>query len=500
MKLHIDIRNKVAKYRQREGSIVCGNSDYVIEFTFDSEWDAHTTKTAHFIWGGKSLDKDFTGNTCQVPTIKNATELKVGVYVGDLRTTTSAIIPCKLSTLCESTVPFTEEEKEKEYTSEAKAAAERAETAAERAEDAADRAEAAGGGGSGESGATFIPAVSSNGTISWSNDKGLQNPDPVNIKGPTGSPGANGRGIEKIYLEVEVLEDDGTTLKDYAIKYTDGNQDNIQIRDGSPGATGADGRGIERIEETASGTGTDGRMYHKYTVYYTDGEPFTFEVKDGKDGSGGGGGDTTDLEARVKTLEDKMKELTYEAIEIISFSVSPSTAEMGSTVTDPVLSWKLNKEARAVRLDGSYVSTSESAMHTAIGSYTQNKTWTLCAEDGETNEAERTTTLSFLNGVYWGVMYPGGEVNASIKALEHKELRSSHKSSFTVTAGENAHIAYCVPKRFGTRKFRIGGFEGGFESPLSVSFTNASGYTEDYYVYLSTHANLGTTTVEVING
>lgn len=41
-----------------------------------------------------------------------------------------------------------------------------------------------GGGTSGENGATFIPTVSPDGVISWENDKGLENPPPVNIKGP----------------------------------------------------------------------------------------------------------------------------------------------------------------------------------------------------------------------------------------------------------------------------------------------------------------------------
>lgn len=226
------------------------------------------------------------------------------------------------------------------------------------------------------------------------------------------------------------------------------------------------------------------------------------EVSSGT-GGGTGGVNTTKLEARIKTLEEQMDKLTYVPIEITSFTVSPSVAEIGSRVDNPTLSWKLNKAAHAVMLDGvdlTTITSGTSGSRTTSETYDENKTWTLKVEDEEQNVAQRSVTLSFLNGVYWGVMYPGGEVNASIKALEHKELRSSHKSSFTVTAGENAHIAYCVPKRFGTRKFRIGGFEGGFESPLSVSFTNATGYTEDYYIYLSTYANLGTTTVEVING
>ena len=52
-------------------------------------------------------------------------------------------------------------------------------------------------GAQGESGATFIPTVSSNGDLSWTNDKGLTNPDTVNIKGPKGDTGATGPQGEK---------------------------------------------------------------------------------------------------------------------------------------------------------------------------------------------------------------------------------------------------------------------------------------------------------------
>ena len=36
----------------------------------------------------------------------------------------------------------------------------------------------------GEDGATFIPEVDADGTLRWTNDKNLPNPEPVNIKGP----------------------------------------------------------------------------------------------------------------------------------------------------------------------------------------------------------------------------------------------------------------------------------------------------------------------------
>lgn len=49
-----------------------------------------------------------------------------------------------------------------------------------------------GSGSSGENGATFTPAIDSDGNLSWTNDKGLANPETVNIKGPKGDTGATG--------------------------------------------------------------------------------------------------------------------------------------------------------------------------------------------------------------------------------------------------------------------------------------------------------------------
>ena len=62
-------------------------------------------------------------------------------------------------------------------------------------------------GAPGEDGATFTPSVSEDGTLSWSNDKGLPNPEPVNIQGPPGEPGGGSGGsggpAEEIYSTEE---------------------------------------------------------------------------------------------------------------------------------------------------------------------------------------------------------------------------------------------------------------------------------------------------------
>ena len=102
--LCISVLNKVALSSARN-KIVCGNSDYQIKFTFDSEWDGFVTKTARFIWNGEYVDVVFTGDVCTAPIITGTDKVSVGVYAGNLSTTTPAVIEAERSILCEDGLP-----------------------------------------------------------------------------------------------------------------------------------------------------------------------------------------------------------------------------------------------------------------------------------------------------------------------------------------------------------------------------------------------------------
>lgn len=95
--IYIDISEKIAQVRGNP-SIVCGNSDYTAHFLFDSEWDAYTTKTARFLRYQDGIpvytDTLFSGDSVPIPVLSATHELAVGVYAGDIRTTTPARIPC----------------------------------------------------------------------------------------------------------------------------------------------------------------------------------------------------------------------------------------------------------------------------------------------------------------------------------------------------------------------------------------------------------------------
>ena len=101
--INIKIRNKVAKADR--AIIVCDNSDYVAHFDFDAEWDAYTTKTARFVYGGRYTDVVFSGNECPVPVIQDTRAVTVGVFAGDLHTTTPAYFACVPSILFGNGIP-----------------------------------------------------------------------------------------------------------------------------------------------------------------------------------------------------------------------------------------------------------------------------------------------------------------------------------------------------------------------------------------------------------
>jgi lysophospholipase L1-like esterase len=134
--LHVNITNKVATYRERDGFIICNNNDYEIVFAFDSEWNKYLNRIARFTWNGQYLDVEFTGSTCAVPVIDNADEVEVGVYVyGGISTTTAAVIGCVPSILSGGAGPHPETgqsystEAEKSAKAAAASAAEAAESA-----------------------------------------------------------------------------------------------------------------------------------------------------------------------------------------------------------------------------------------------------------------------------------------------------------------------------------------------------------------------------------
>jgi cold shock CspA family protein len=171
-----------------------------------------------------------------------------------------------------------------------------------------------GGTGGGENGVTFYPFVDSDGTLSWTNDGDLTNPDPVNLKGgdgysPTvsvtsitggkrisitdkngtktadilnGSDGDDGVGISSVQQTTTSSADGGTNV--ITVTLSNGQKATFDVKNGRKGG---DGVSIVSVEQTTTSSEDGGS--NVITVNLSNGQKSTFTVKNGSKGSSGRG-------------------------------------------------------------------------------------------------------------------------------------------------------------------------------------------------------------------
>ena len=210
-----------------------------------------------------------------------------------------------------------------------------------------------------------------------------------------------------------------------------------------------------------------------------------------------GGGASPDMLSRVETLESSVADLLYESITIDSFGHNAGVQEMGEVVEAVTLSWSLSKDPASLALDGEALDAALTSMTLEGLSLTDTTTWTLKATDERGAVAEKSATLFFLNGVYYGAAAAPEAVDSAFVLGLTKTLTDTRKRTVTVNAGEGEYIWHAVPVRLGKCTFKVGGFEGGFDLVAEQYFTNSKGYPEPYYIYRSGQTGLGSTTVEV---
>lgn len=210
--------------------------------------------------------------------------------------------------------------------------------------------------------------------------------------------------------------------------------------------------------------------------------------------------DVSGLNDSITDIINRLNTLEYKPISITSFSNNVNTVELGTTVNSVTLTWAMNKTPSTLTLDGTSIDTS-------LKSYTYNdlalkptsvttKTYTLKATD-EKNSSSKSTSINFYNGVYYGKLNPNNGIDSAAILTMSKKIQNSKGVEFTTTTGAGEYIAYACPKRLGTATFTVGVLQGGFQEPVEVNFTNSLGYSETYYLYLSTNPNLGAITVKV---
>ena len=206
--------------------------------------------------------------------------------------------------------------------------------------------------------------------------------------------------------------------------------------------------------------------------------------------------DVTTAKSDITSIQKDIADLKYSPISITNLTNNRNIVEMGSTITSVTLNWTTNKTPTTLTLDGASIDKSLKTTTLSNQSIKANKTYTLKAIDERNASSTKTTSIIFYNGVYYGAA-ASATVDSSFIVKLTKSLQSAKAKTFDCTTGSGQYIWFCIPTRYGTPAFNVGGFDGGFSKVSTLQFKNVSGYTESYDVYRSDNANLGSKTVKV---
>ncbi len=205
-------------------------------------------------------------------------------------------------------------------------------------------------------------------------------------------------------------------------------------------------------------------------------------------------------------LQEVLNFLLYDPIVINSFSTPVDIFEIGVTVTSLTFNWVLNYNPIIQTLTGPLITaptlvpgdrTSILSVDDMEGSSPGDTfNYTLEVNDG-TNTIQAIEGVKFYNGVYVGDAEIPGSVNSAFINTLNKTLQLNKNRTWTSTASGSQYAWACWRKALGLATFTVGSFTGGFEAPTTVSHTNDSGFTEDYYVARSSNPAIGPVTISI---
>lgn len=173
---------------------------------------------------------------------------------------------------------------------------------------------------------------------------------------------------------------------------------------------------------------------------------------------------------------------------ISGFTTGVPIKEIGSTVTSVPMTWSYNKTMTTASLNNGIGSISAALTNYTDSpvSLTTNTTFTLTAGDG-VNTTSASSTVTFENMRYWGPNTSAGPLtSAQIIALGGSEFSTTRvKSGVVYNCTGGAYPYYAYPASFGAlTAVTVGGLSFSAYNLTTQSFTNASGATSSYFVFV----------------
>lgn len=201
-----------------------------------------------------------------------------------------------------------------------------------------------------------------------------------------------------------------------------------------------------------------------------------------------------DLE--FNTVKKALDYLLYKEPVITTFSNDINAVEIGSTVNDVTFTFGTNKDKKleALNIDNGIGSVLGKTSTTASGlNLTKDTTFTLTAKDEKGKVVTKTTSIKFLNSVYFGASNLDVKTSADVLALANNKLASSKNMSATFDCSGGKYIYIAMPITFGLKptNFKIGGLANSAWDVTTISITNAHKHVASYAVFKSQNLQNG---------
>ena len=177
----------------------------------------------------------------------------------------------------------------------------------------------------------------------------------------------------------------------------------------------------------------------------------------------------------------------------VSISNSVGTVEKGSIISNVSLSFTVNKDMQSVTIDHGVgdVKGLTSKKLTAQNISTDT-TYTITATDAEGKSVTASTSIRFLDSVYYGASTLATITESALISMTSK-LASSKAMSATFNCSGGKYIYIAMPASFGLTKnnFKIGGLANSAWTVTTMDVTNAHGHKASYTVFRSENLQNG---------
>ena len=264
------------------------------------------------------------------------------------------------------------------------------------------------------------------------------------------------------------------------------------------GGVAYDGAGVNNLSDVDTSTEPPSKhdvlMWNGNTwVCVPEGTVFTFSISA-----------FSDAEATLQLIGSGV----WQADETISFTASynngpPTTADVKMSINGGAYNDIGNMDAPAMTSGTNY-----DGDINYPASKDQYLRFRLEADDGEDSDTDYESSIYFRNYIYWGDTTTSGSFNeANVEALSGSQITNDFTQSKSITAGASEYIAWAYPASYtnldegddyeddGGTDFRFDGIAIAMtRDTTTLSITNSAGYAENYEVYVSDLANLGSGT------